>query len=200
MLPHGLVVDSLLSGSEQPISSDSMLRADVWRLLYLTGEHLNPPLFPWKAFGEMRAEDIPLEARVHCQCARTHFLKYRNWAWQLVDGSILADHPTTEPSWAPMQSHMPASPDLRLDCYSSLGKLEETASKIATANVFQWVTVNGDGYSPNERDIYEHDWVNANRIFSGCSLAHGSGTSHMLARRREDIQSWISQTQLHSAN
>jgi hypothetical protein len=39
----------------------------------------------------MKVYDIPLEARMHFQCADSHYLSYHCWAWQLVDDSVLQD-------------------------------------------------------------------------------------------------------------
>ncbi|KAL1983795.1 hypothetical protein VTN96DRAFT_9881 [Rasamsonia emersonii] len=148
------------SGQRVSNSPECMSRSDIWRLLYITGEYPSPPLTPWKPFGEMDLQDVPLQARAHHGCS-DHFLRYSHWSWQLADNTVLEDegvHP--EASVCKSQS-VPACPrNLQLNTRSEMiPLLEETASENATRHAFQWVTVNGDGFAPSEHEIYTHEWI-----------------------------------------
>ncbi|PTU21620.1 hypothetical protein P175DRAFT_0531142 [Aspergillus ochraceoroseus IBT 24754] len=44
-------------GDEKPAPAGFILRCDMWRILYVTREYSNPPLTPWKPFGEVDLND-----------------------------------------------------------------------------------------------------------------------------------------------
>lgn len=183
------------SGHMQPTSRNFMLRADVWRLLYITGEYPAPPLTPWKPFGEMRVDDISLPIREHQQCGNDHYLRYRRWSWRLVDGSLLEDASNPEGSYEETSTDLSSSANPRdIPCVSLRSAiLEDTASENATRSVFQWVTVNGDGYPPSERDIYNHEWINAGDGSPEYSSHDDSDSGHSSISRLQDTQNWIMQ-------
>lgn len=73
-----------------PASPNFMLRTDIWRLLYITGEYPSPSLTPWGPFGEIELQNVSLAVRLHEKCA-DHYLSYRLWSWKLADDSTLED-------------------------------------------------------------------------------------------------------------
>ncbi|PYI11334.1 hypothetical protein BO78DRAFT_382624 [Aspergillus sclerotiicarbonarius CBS 121057] len=156
------------SGQQTYIQTNSMSRTDVWRLLYITEEYPSPPLTPWKPFGEMELQNIPLQASTHRGCS-DHYLRYQLWRWELADGSFLEDEGLH-------QDDLEVSPiiygkDRPTSIPLKLPPIQDTASENATRHAFQWVTVNGDGFPPSERDIYNHEWVGAGDDFSDYSTA-----------------------------
>lgn len=146
-------------GSRPSRSHSRMPRSDIWRLLYITGEYPNPPLTPWKPFGDMDLQDIPVSVRAHHDCA-DHFLQYHHWSWELVDGSILEDGGRQKEAFGDESPPLSVHPNyMHLKTPSEMIPPSDTASEMATRHVFQWVVVNGDGYAPSERNIYTHEWI-----------------------------------------
>ncbi|PLN75288.1 hypothetical protein BDW42DRAFT_189368 [Aspergillus taichungensis] len=125
-----------------PASPNFMLRSDSWRLLYITGEYPSPPLTPWGPF-----------VRLHNKCGN-HYLSYCLWGLHISNPPACSRAHTGDE-----QTRLP----------SEVLSIQNSASENATRLIFQWVTVNGDGFSPSERDVYNHEWVNAGDDFSESS-------------------------------
>ena len=151
------------AGPQVPASPNCMLRSDIWRLLYITGEYPSPPLTPWAPFGEMELQNISLPARLHNQCG-DHYLSYRLWSWKLADDSTLEDKGLHISNSSPCSRTYTGDQQMRFP--SEAFSIQDSASENATRLILQWVTVNGDGFPPSERDIYNHEWANAGDDFS----------------------------------
>ena len=146
------------SGRRTLVQSNCMRRADVWRLFYTTEEYRRPPLTPWKPFGEMELQNIPLQASTHHGCS-DHYLRYQLWRWELVDGSFLEDDGLHQDDLEVSSIIYGTDPSTFIPL--EMPSIQDTASENATRHAYQWVTVNGDGFPSSERDIYNHEWVGA---------------------------------------
>jgi hypothetical protein len=152
------------------VKGNEISRAGECRLLFLTGceNHLRVPIFPWQPFGSTPLELTEIEVQQHATC-RGHELQYEGWCWDTADGlssgdcgfgrNIAMDATATEIDIASVS----ASTHLRA--------LEsENLSKSATRGIFGWLRA--DGYPPNEKDIFTHDWFDV-----GSSSEEGSVAS-----------------------
>ncbi|PLB34545.1 uncharacterized protein BDW47DRAFT_134295 [Aspergillus candidus] len=151
------------AGPQVPASPNFILRTDIWWLLYITGEYPSPLLTPWGPFGEIELQNVSLAVRLHEKCA-DHYLSYRLWSWKLADDSTLEDkdlHISNSPACSKTYTG-----EQQTRFSSEALSIPDSASENATRLIFQWVTVNGGGFSPSERDIYSHEWVNAGDDFS----------------------------------
>lgn len=137
---------------------ESMCRDDECRLLLITAceGHDRPPIWPWKPFGFTQLCDTELSAQKHAQCD-THCLEYQSWEWMLTNSGSIQDSGTKSNPSPIKSSNVTVNrkstrpDDYNYDFYS------QTLSEVTTRGIFQWLR--STGYPRNERDIYQHSWL-----------------------------------------
>lgn len=134
-------------------------RADRWRLLHDIGEppYNSTSLVPWPPFGRISLVACELGVRQHERCKR-HLKRYKHWNWITADGLSLDDFGfvdrVSDIQPGPDSAPSPLESDPSWQDY-----IDETASMTATRNIFAWNSVNGEGYWPGEKAIFEHEWL-----------------------------------------
>ncbi|GAB1313560.1 hypothetical protein MFIFM68171_03770 [Madurella fahalii] len=140
-------------------------RADQCRLLFLsqsTSEsHNRVPICQWKPFGVTPLADTDVEVRAHAEC-EGHGLVYLGVSWDCVEdiaiqSTGIAVDDCLRPVYSPRRpqpgygnaEHIPVS-------YAQLDRGNESASENATRNIFGWLRT--EGYTSDERKIWEHEW------------------------------------------
>lgn len=152
--------EAAMWGTYEQSTALEIQRIDRWRLLHDIGKppYNSTPLIPWPPFGRMPLASCELEIRQH-ECCRRHLKHYSHWNWITTDGPSPEDFgfigmpsnnlPGIEPASRTLET---ADPPWRHD-------IDETASITATRNIFAWNSVNGEGYGPSEKPIFEHEWL-----------------------------------------
>ncbi|KAL8706510.1 MAG: hypothetical protein Q9201_000442 [Fulgogasparrea decipioides] len=133
-------------------------RSDECRLLFVTASEarLSPPISPWQPFGSTPLEFTDLEVRQHAAC-KGHCLLYQAWRWETEDGLSCDDPGFHEYTAIDRLDGGAAVKEMTSITVQSCGVLEsEYLSEIATRDVFSWLRP--DGYPPNERAIFTHEW------------------------------------------
>ncbi|KAJ5123880.1 uncharacterized protein N7515_007705 [Penicillium bovifimosum] len=150
-------------------------REDAWRLLYLPvpeddGLYYNSlPFSPWPPVGQMKEKNCALRVRTHKNCPR-HSLTYRDWRWQLRDGTNLHDRGFRLQSNSILQRDQSDMSPINPGCHpQSQTPLSPTltASREASFEIFRWVLANHEG-KPHSEPIYDDDWI------AGCENTDGS--------------------------
>ncbi|ROT36043.1 hypothetical protein SODALDRAFT_381310 [Sodiomyces alkalinus F11] len=160
----GTVQSFLQPPVSNPLSVDGcILRADECRLLFLSQSRGLPrgvPSCQWRPFGATPVEDVDLEVRAHEEC-ENHWLQYRGFAWDCIDGECQLQTPEPEPGPRPPPLDLPPAEHLNSGrqitiLYDHLDTRTEAASVKATRSVFCWLRLHGQ--TRHERDIWDHDW------------------------------------------
>ncbi|KAL8718640.1 MAG: hypothetical protein Q9181_008175, partial [Wetmoreana brouardii] len=133
-------------------------RSDECRLLYLAGseDRPSPPISPWQPFGSTPLEYTDLEVRKHAAC-EGHCLLYQSWRWETKDGRSREDRGFDEAAvveCSNQSAHVADTASTTVPADELPGS--EDVSEGATQTVFGWLRP--DGYPPNERVIFMHEW------------------------------------------
>ena len=154
---------------QQPISDPLVLdghitRADQCRLLFLSqsGTHARVPICPWNPFGKIPLEHTDLEARAHASCG-AHGLQYHMFVWDCTEGEtvhyahdyagVVCPPQTPQPVWRTTSSTRHSVN------YGKLDMEKDSASEPATRSIFGWLRF--DGCAPDEKEIWNHEWLEA---------------------------------------
>ena len=146
--------------SDPPVVDGGVSRADQCRLLFLSrsGSHDRVPFVQWKPFGATPLADADVEIRLHVEC-KGHGLQYQGFSWDCTDGTAVSQ-PAEGVNAYKYPSPLIPSPleNLKqtLVFYGVLNREDECVSENATRNIFSWLRV--EGYAPDERRIWEHEW------------------------------------------
>ncbi|CAI7640868.1 unnamed protein product [Penicillium palitans] len=165
--------------------AESVQREDECRLLFLATptdgsyNHGYVTSWQWKPFGSTKVCDTDILTREHLGCG-CHILEYEGWDWELADGSRVEDTGVearfssllSTSNCASSSSSVPAAfsmcvscpkpgitsadlPALPKDCEYDL--YSDGKSDNPTRGIFCWLRQ--DGFSSNEKGIYQHSWV-----------------------------------------
>jgi hypothetical protein len=135
-------------------------RADQCRLLFLSrsGSHGRVPLVQWKPFGATPLADADVEIRLHAEC-KGHGLQYQRFSWDCTDGMVVSQPAEGVNAYrypSPLIPPPLENLEQTLVFYGGLNREDECVSENATRNIFSWLRV--EGYAPDERPIWEHEW------------------------------------------
>ncbi|KAK1766927.1 hypothetical protein QBC33DRAFT_493032 [Phialemonium atrogriseum] len=150
---------------QQPVSNPlvangHVTRADECRLLFLSqsGSHNRVSICQWRPFGATPIQDVDIEIQIHAKC-NGHGLQYQGFLWDCTKGKE-ASQPIGSmdiciPPSRLLTGHVEDAKQVHI-FYRSLDREKESISKNATRNIFGWLRV--EGYAPNEKDIWKHEW------------------------------------------
>lgn len=194
---------------QQPLSiplvaaDGQVARADQCRLLFLsqsTSEsHSRVPICQWKPFGATPLAGADVEVRVHAEC-KGHGLAYLGVSWDCDEGIAVQSTGIAEEAGSCLM-HTPRRPRLEDGTvehipisYVKLDRDKESISENATRNIFGWLRI--EGYAPDERKIWEHEWFEVlesddeDEGEDGDGTQSGSGNTPKSSSR---VESWISE-------
>ncbi|CAI7634528.1 unnamed protein product [Penicillium viridicatum] len=158
--------------------ADSVRREDECRLLFLATptdgsyNHGYVTSWQWKPFGSTKVCDTDILLREHLGCG-CHVLEYEGWDWELGDGSRVEDTgvearfasllPTS--NCASASASVPAPFPMCVSCpkpgvtSADLPALPKDYRKSdnPTQGIFCWLR--SDGFTSNEKGIYQHSWI-----------------------------------------
>ncbi|OCL08997.1 hypothetical protein AOQ84DRAFT_265988, partial [Glonium stellatum] len=129
-------------------------RSDECRMLFITESpnHTRSPISAWPPFGTSKIKDTQIEVQTHARCTH-HFLKYRGWSWDLVDGTSPLDPGCYK---FPVTDVVESASRLALGEMKLPAEISERESESATRSIFCWLRPYG--YPTSERCVFTHEW------------------------------------------
>lgn len=198
---------TLLSFIQEPVSQyprdlKSISRADECRLMFLTQEppRESPPIYPYPPSGDTDIKDTDLGVQLHVHCPGKHALRFSSLTWNCIGGR--KDIQRAGPISIASRIHTINNPQdnkgmaVEVD-YGWLDR-ERDLSEGVTRNIFTWMR-DMDGFAVAERDIYQHDWIDAD---SDDESVHpeGDGGSTTGLNLANQIGCWMASTMTRRCN
>jgi len=161
---------TLLSFIQEPVSplppgAIELSRSDECKLMFLAQRSTlkdHPPIYPYPSLGLTSIDDTDLDVRAHVLCNGQHGLRYAKITWSLADAGVVVQE-AREISIVG-RDHRVRSSGTPIDASADVdfGGLnrERDLSEGVARNIFTWMR-EIDGYPIAERNIYQHEWIDA---------------------------------------
>lgn len=168
-------------------------RSDECRLLYLTGSksHQRAPVCPWQPFGTTPLGFTDIEVQQHATCKR-HCLQYVSWRWDTDNGLSSEDRGFDENAAVDRWGVTATEIDAGSVTPQTKGFLQsDLLSEVATRSVFGWLRV--EGYPPNEKDIFTHEWFDVGSSSEEESAVSDDDSS---CKEQSNVKAWLDTVKL----